>query len=83
MSYEYEDGNPDSYTMEDLQEDIEALRRAGLVEVIGITDDGQWLYGATEQSKKIFSSIEEMDSDKFNAIMNDLLSEHNDDTLGE
>jgi hypothetical protein len=73
----------DDYTIEDLQEDINFLRKAGLIEVVGINDDGQWLYGATEQSKKMFLSIDKLDDEKFNSIINDLLSSVDDDTLDE
>jgi hypothetical protein len=30
---------------------MEFLRKAGLIEVIGVNPDGQWLWAATEKSK--------------------------------
>jgi hypothetical protein len=41
----------DEYTKDDLHNDMEFLRKAGLIEVIGVTEDGQWLWAATEKSK--------------------------------
>lgn len=43
----------DEYTREDLHDDMEFLRKAGLIEVIGVNDDGEWLWAATEKSKNI------------------------------
>lgn len=41
------------YSKEDLLADMEELRKAGLIEVVGINEDGDWLYGLTEKSRKI------------------------------
>jgi hypothetical protein len=78
MSY-----SDDDYTVEDLKNDMESLRKAGLIEIIGITDDGEWLYGATSKSKELLKSIDTMSTEEFNAIMDDLLSAADDDTLDE
>jgi hypothetical protein len=78
MSY-----SDDDYTVEDLKNDMESLRKAGLIEIIGITDDGEWLYGATPKSKELLKSIDTMTTEEFNAIMDDLLSAVDDDTLDE
>jgi hypothetical protein len=78
MSY-----SDDDYTVQDLKNDMESLRKAGLIEIIGITDDGEWLYGATPKSKELLKSIDTMSTEEFNAIMDDLLSAADDDTLGE
>lgn len=40
----------DDYTKEDLHKDMEALRSAGLIEVMGINDEGQWLWRATDKA---------------------------------
>lgn len=40
----------DEYTYEDLQKDLDFLLERGLIEVGGITPDGQWLYRATQKS---------------------------------
>jgi hypothetical protein len=47
----YSSGMEDEYTPEDLHDDMEFLRKAGLIEVIGVNPDGQWLWAATEKSK--------------------------------
>jgi DNA-binding MarR family transcriptional regulator len=78
MSY-----SDDDYTVQDLKNDMESLRKAGLIEIIGITDDGEWLYGATPKSKELLKSIDTMSTEEFNAIMDDLLSAVDDDTLDE
>lgn len=84
MSIEPPDDMFEDYTMEDLHRDMEGLRKAGLIEVIGITDDGQWLYGATEKSKKYFELEKTMDPDEYHAMMEEVLSSiHDDDNLSE
>jgi hypothetical protein len=49
----YSSGMEDEYTPEDLHDDMEFLRKAGLIEVIGVNPDGQWLWAATEKSKNM------------------------------
>ena len=43
----------DEYTKNDLHNDMEFLRKAGLIEVIGVNDDGEWLWAATEKGKNM------------------------------
>jgi len=43
----------DEYTYDDLLKDIEFLIEKGLIEVGGITNDGKWLYRATDRSLKM------------------------------
>lgn len=47
----YPSGMEDEYTADDLHDDMEFLRKAGLIEIIGVNPDGQWLWAATEKSK--------------------------------
>ena len=47
----YPSGMEDEYTDDDLHDDMEFLRKAGLIEVIGVNPDGQWLWAVTEKSK--------------------------------
>ena len=35
----------EEYSMDELIKDLESLQEAGLVEIKGIDEDGQWLYG--------------------------------------
>ena len=42
----------------DIISDLEALRQLGLIEVVGITDDGQWLYAITDQGREFFHSTQ-------------------------
>jgi len=39
------------YSPEDLMKDLQFLKDKGLIEVSGITEDGQWLYTATEKGR--------------------------------
>ena len=43
----------DEYTKADLEDDMEFLRKAGLIEIIGVNPDGQWLWAATEKGKSM------------------------------
>jgi len=40
----------EEYSKEDLQKDLDFLFSKGLIEVGGITEDGQWLYRATNKT---------------------------------
>jgi hypothetical protein len=70
--------NEDEYTKDDLLEDLEALRKAGLIEIVGINEDGQWLYGATEASKEITKGYDKMSPEDFNSMVDDLMSLNED-----
>lgn len=62
----YEDENEDGeYGMDDLMEDMEKLRKAGIIEVSGINDDGQWLYSMTEFGKSLHDKFKDSDPDAF------------------
>ena len=39
------------YSPEELMKDLLFLKDKGLIEVSGITEDGQWLYTATEKGR--------------------------------
>lgn len=48
------------YTEQDLYRDLEVLRKAGIIQIEGISDDGQWLYSMTEVGKELMTnSIDE------------------------
>jgi DNA-binding transcriptional ArsR family regulator len=64
--------NEDEYTREDLLNDLEALRKAGLIEIVGINEEGQWLYGPTQNSKEIAKGYEKMSPEDFNAMVDEL-----------
>ena len=57
---------PDEYTYEDLQKDLDFLLEKGLIEIGGITPDGQWLYRATEESMAM--SDEEREAKIYEAL---------------
>lgn len=41
----------EEYTFEELQDDLDALAKIGLIEIGGIQEDGQWLYRVSEKAK--------------------------------
>ena len=53
--------------------DLDFLRDAGLIEIVGITDDGEWLYGLSKTTLEFM----EKSSDSFDPYeaMTSLLSE--------
>ena len=58
---------------EALIKDLDFLRDAGLIEIVGITDDGEWLYGLSKTTLEFM----EKSSDSFDPYeaMTSLLSE--------
>jgi hypothetical protein len=58
--YEYS-GEYETYTPEDLYRDMEGLRKAGIIEVTGIAEDGQWLYSMTEEGKGLYEEMKKGD----------------------
>ena len=54
-------------------QDLDFLREAGLIEVVGINDDGEWLYGLSKTTLEFM----EKSSDSFDPYeaMTSLLSE--------
>lgn len=58
---------------EALIKDLDFLRDAGLIEIMGITDDGEWLYGLSKTALEFM----EKSSDSFDPYeaMTSLLSE--------
>lgn len=51
------------YTEQDLYRDLEILRKAGIIQIEGISDDGQWLYGMTQEGKDLMASTVGMNYD--------------------
>ncbi len=43
---------PSEATSKEVLDALEELTDMGLVEIVGITDDGQWLYGPTDAGKR-------------------------------
>lgn len=65
--------SPDKYSHEDFERDFNALLENGLIEIVGINKEGKWLYGATEDGKKLVESITE------NGLMNVIMPFGDDD----
>lgn len=53
----------DRYTEQDLYRDLEVLRKAGIIQIEGISDDGQWLYSMTEEGKALMLDTNGLDYD--------------------
>ena len=51
------------YTEKDLYRDLEVLRKAGLIEIDGILDDGQWLYTMTEEGRYLLTKTNDLNYD--------------------
>lgn len=51
------------YTEQDLYRDLEVLRKAGIIQIEGISDDGQWLYSMTEDGKALMLETNGLDYD--------------------
>lgn len=57
----------EEYSMDELIKDLESLQEAGLVEIKGIDEDGQWLYGLTTLGESIVGEAASS-KDKIEAI---------------
>jgi len=55
--------------IEGIREVLEECIRLGLVEIVGINQDGEWLYGATEKGKKV------VEMDDFGTTINSLFDQ--------
>jgi hypothetical protein len=61
----------EQYTKEDLLDDMEHLRKANLIEIKGMNEDGEWLWGPTAESLK-------MSEEEMMKIINGWFEEEND-----
>lgn len=61
------------YGMNDLLADMDTLRKAGIIEVSGITDDGQWLFGMTDFGKSIYDKLRHVNPEAFKEVIESLL----------
>lgn len=50
----------DEYVQElnQIQIDLQELMNVGLVDIIGINEDGEWLYGLTEEGRKVVEGFD-------------------------
>lgn len=71
--YEDKDDNDYEYGMKELIADMENLRKAGIIEISGITDDGQWLFGMTEFGKSLYDKLRHADPEAFAEVIENLL----------
>lgn len=69
----------DDETYQRIIKELEALVRAGLVEVTGITDDGQWLYNMTPIAREIIESLSPDDNETLARILIDIIDNLDED----
>lgn len=63
---------PDGYEPSDLIKDIEYLQKVGLIDIVGINEEGEWLYGLSESSRK---AIEASNTSEPYEVLGQLLKE--------
>ena len=61
----------EEYTKQDLFDGMEHLRKANLIEIKGMNEDGEWLWGPTAESLK-------MSEEEMMEIINGWIEEEND-----
>ena len=59
--------------------ELNTLREMGLVEIVGIDNDGEWLYAVTDRGKDAVNAIEGGDSDSLDILGDSLDSLFPDD----
>jgi hypothetical protein len=62
----------DGYGKNDLINDLEYLYNVGLVDIVGIDDEGEWLYGLSEMARR---AIDESGTSDPNLVLSKLLRE--------
>lgn len=69
-----EDDSPSwEYTVEDLNRDLDSLRKSGLIEVSGINEDGEWIYSMTDFGRKIYDEINDSDPAKVAKLLEEII----------
>lgn len=63
---------PDGYEQSDLIKDLEYLCNAGLIDIVGINDEGEWLYGLSEMARK---AVDSSDASEPYSVLSELLRE--------
>jgi hypothetical protein len=58
-----ESSDYERYTEKDLYRDLEVLRKAGIIQIEGISDDGEWLYSMTEEGKELMAGTKDFNYD--------------------
>lgn len=67
--------------MPDLREDLESLREKGLIEIVGINDEGEWLYNLSPTSKQLVDELRHETDDIWGTIallMENMMEEERD-----
>lgn len=60
------------YGMENLKEDLDYLRKMNLIEVVGINEEGEWLYSLTKEAKE---RVDASGDDDIWCVLHELITE--------
>lgn len=63
---------PDGYEKSDLVNDIEYLCKAGLIDIVGINNEGEWLYGLSEMAR---AAVDASNASEPYSVLSELLRE--------
>ena len=67
--------------MPNLREDLESLRDKGLIDIVGINDEGEWLYNLSPTSKQLVEELRHETDDIWGTIallMESMMEEERD-----
>lgn len=67
--------------MPNLREDLESLRKKGLIEIVGINNEGEWLYNLSPTSKQLVDELRHETDDIWSTIallMENMMEEERD-----
>jgi DNA-binding transcriptional ArsR family regulator len=67
--------------MPNLREDLESLRDKGLIDIVGINDEGEWLYNLSPTSKQLVEELRHETDDIWGTIallMENMMEEERD-----
>lgn len=60
------------YGMENLKEDLDYLQKMNLIEVVGINEEGEWLYSLTKEAK---DRVDASGDDDIWCVLHELITE--------
>lgn len=60
------------YGMDSIKEDLDYLRKMNLIEVVGINEEGEWLYSLTKEAKE---RVDASGDDDIWCVLHELITE--------
>ena len=67
----FEMNQDEEYSNSNLAEDLEFLRQNNLIEIVGINNDGEWLYSLTKEAKE---KVEANDDSDLWSVLHELIT---------